>query len=152
MQATVTVLNATTKEGFARDISGALQRIGFELTEPDTTEPAPTTTVQHAPGQANYGRLVASYLSAPATLVESPDLGAGEVVVVAGADFTTVHDQPAPDRGGATTTGEVRSHGQQRRPTPTAAPRRRPARRRPRPRPKSTRSSSAKPRGRDLRA
>jgi hypothetical protein len=96
VQATVTVLNATTKEGFARDISGALQRVGFEMTEPDTAEPAATTTVQHAPGQADYGRLVASYLSTPAALVENPDLGDGEVVVVAGADFTTVHDQPAP--------------------------------------------------------
>jgi polyisoprenyl-teichoic acid--peptidoglycan teichoic acid transferase len=104
VQATVTVLNATTKEGFARDISGALQRIGFEMTEPDTTEPAATTTVEHAPGQANYGRLVASYLTAPATLVENPELGDGEVVVVAGDDFTTVHDQPAPTREATTTT------------------------------------------------
>jgi LCP family protein required for cell wall assembly len=95
-QATVTVLNATNKEGFARDISGALQRIGFEMTEPDTTDPAATTTVQHAPGEANYGQLVARYLTAPATLVENPELSDGEVVVVAGADFTTVHDQPTP--------------------------------------------------------
>jgi LCP family protein required for cell wall assembly len=104
VQATVTVLNATTKEGFARDISGALQRVGFEMTEPDTTEPAATTTVQHAPGQADYGRLVASYLTTRATLVENPDLGDGEVVVVAGADFTTVHDQPAPTEQATTTT------------------------------------------------
>jgi LCP family protein required for cell wall assembly len=95
-QATVTVLNATNKGGFARDISGALQRIGFEMTEPDTTDPAATTTVQHAPGEANYGQLVARYLTAPATLVENPELSDGEVVVVAGADFTTVHDQPTP--------------------------------------------------------
>ena len=104
VQATVTVLNATTKEGFARDISGALQRIGFEMTEPGTTEPAATTTVQYAPGQADHGRLVASYLTTPATLVENPDLGGGEVVVVAGADFTTVHDQPAPTEETTTTT------------------------------------------------
>jgi polyisoprenyl-teichoic acid--peptidoglycan teichoic acid transferase len=104
VQATVTVLNATTKEGFARDISGALQRIGFEVTEPDTTEPAATTTVQHAPGEANYGQLVARYLTTRATLVENPALGAGEVVVVAGADFTTVHDQPAPTEEATTST------------------------------------------------
>ncbi len=103
VQATVTVLNATTKEGFARDISGALQRIGFEMTEPDTTEPAATTTVQYAPGQADHGRLVASYLTTPATLIENPELGDGEVVVVAGADFTTVHDQPAPTDEATTT-------------------------------------------------
>jgi LCP family protein required for cell wall assembly len=104
VQATVTVLNATTKEGFARDISGALQRVGFEMTEPDTTEPAATTAVQYAPGQADHGRLVASYLTSPAALVENPDLGDGEVVVVAGADFTTVHDQPAPTEEATTTT------------------------------------------------
>jgi LCP family protein required for cell wall assembly len=104
VQATVTVLNATTKEGFARDISGALQRIGFEVTEPDTTDPAATTTVQYAPGQADYGELVARYLTTRATLVENPELGAGEVVAVAGADFTTVHDQPAPTDEASTTT------------------------------------------------
>jgi LCP family protein required for cell wall assembly len=104
VEATVTVLNGTTKQGFARDISGALQRIGFAVTEPDTTDPAATTTVQHAPGQANYGRLVASYLTTPATLVEAPELGDGEVVVVAGADFTTVHDQAAPTDQTTTTT------------------------------------------------
>jgi hypothetical protein len=106
VQATITVLNATTKEGFARDISGALQRIGFEMTEPDTTDPAAATTVQHAPGQADYGELVARYLTTPATLVEDPELGDGEVVVVAGADFTTVHDQPTPtEQATATTAG-----------------------------------------------
>jgi polyisoprenyl-teichoic acid--peptidoglycan teichoic acid transferase len=108
-QATVTVLNATRKDGFARDISGALQRIGFELTEPDTTDPAATTTVRYASGQANYGQLVARYLTTPATLVENPDLGDGEVVVVAGADFTTVHDQPTPTEEATTTTGEAQA-------------------------------------------
>ena len=107
LQATVTVLNATTKEGFARDISGALQRIGFEMTEPSTTDPAATTTVQHAPGQADYGELVARYLTTPATLVENPELSEGEVVVVAGADFTTVHDQPTPTEQATTTAAAV---------------------------------------------
>jgi LCP family protein required for cell wall assembly len=93
---TVQVLNATGKNGFARDISGALQRVGFEVIEPDTTEAAPTTTVQHAPGQANYGQLVARYLTTPAALVENAELDSGEVALVAGADFTTVHEQPTP--------------------------------------------------------
>ncbi|HEY6698434.1 MAG TPA: LCP family protein, partial [Acidimicrobiales bacterium] len=104
VQATVTVLNATDREGFARDISGALQRIGFEVTEPDTTDPAATTVVQHAPGEASYGQLVARYLTTPATLVENPELDDGKVVVVAGADFTTVHDQPTPTERAAPTT------------------------------------------------
>jgi polyisoprenyl-teichoic acid--peptidoglycan teichoic acid transferase len=96
MQATVQVLNGTDKQGFARDISGALQEVGFDMQEPATIEASATSVVQHAPGQANYGRLVARYVTAPTTLVENPDLGDGEVVLVAGADFTTVHEQPAP--------------------------------------------------------
>jgi len=102
--ATVQVLNATDKPGFARDVSGALQQIGFDVVEPDTTEPAATTTVQHAPGQANYGQLVARHLTTPPALAENPELGDGEVVVVAGADFTTVHAQPTPTQSTTTTT------------------------------------------------
>ena len=50
---------------------------------------------------------MASYLTTPTTLVENPELGDGEVVVVAGADFTTVHDQPAPTEEATTTTTEA---------------------------------------------
>src|ERR671919_282286 len=109
--ATVQVLNATGKQGFARDVSGALQRIGFEVVEPGTTDPAATTTVQHAPGQANYGQLVAGYLTTPAALAENPELGDGEVVVVAGADFTTLHEQPTPTES-TTSTARTTAAGQ----------------------------------------
>jgi hypothetical protein len=102
MQASVQVLNGTDKQGFARDISGALQKIGFDMQEPATTGASANSVVQHAPGQADYGRLVARYVTAPATLVENPELGDGEVVLVAGADFTTVHEQPAPEPTTAT--------------------------------------------------
>jgi LCP family protein required for cell wall assembly len=111
---TVHVLNATDKQGFAKDISGALQRIGFDMTQPDTTDPAATTTVQHAPGQANYGELVARHLTTPATLVENAELSDGEVVVVAGADFTTVHEQPTPatkEAPGTTAAGQPATTG-----------------------------------------
>src|SRR4029453_7160061 len=54
-----------------------------------------------------YGRLVASYLSTPAALVENPDLGDGEVVVVAGAALNTAHDQPAPTEETTTTTAQA---------------------------------------------
>ncbi|MGH9112064.1 MAG: LCP family protein [Acidimicrobiales bacterium] len=104
VQATVQVLNGTDKQGFARDISGALQKVGFDMQEPASTEPAATSTVQHAPGQAKYGQLVARYVTAPTTLVENPELGDGEVVVIAGSDFTTVHDQPEPAESATTTT------------------------------------------------
>jgi LCP family protein required for cell wall assembly len=93
----VKVLNGTDKEGFARDISGALQAVGFEMSEPASTDaPTATTTVYHARGEANYGQRVQRHLTTPATLAVDPALEPGHVVVVAGADFTTVHEQPTP--------------------------------------------------------
>jgi LCP family protein required for cell wall assembly len=93
----VTVLNGTDKEGFARDISGALQEVGFEMREADSVaERPPHSIVRHAPGQENYGMRVARHLTAGADVVEDPAVEPGEVVVVVGADFTTVHDQPMP--------------------------------------------------------
>jgi hypothetical protein len=102
---TVRVLNGTDKQGLARDIAGALQKISFDMVAPQQSpEPSATTTVQHAPGQANYGQFVARYLTTPAALVGNPELGSGEVVLVAGADFTTVHEQPTPTDQMRTTT------------------------------------------------
>ena len=142
VQATVTVLNATIKEGFARDISGALQRIGFELTEPDTTEPAPLQP-SSTPGQAN-----ATGGWWPATSAPRPRSSRALTSVPArwwswraptsppctptGADRGGANDYEASATVSSTTTDAEEQHS-----------RRRPAHRRPRPRPKSTRSSSA---------
>ncbi len=134
VQATVQVLNGTDKQGFARDISGALQKVGFDMQEPASTEPSATTVVQHAPGRAKYGQLVARYITAATTLVENPELGDGEVVVIAGADFTTLHDQPEPaeqttttaageqDTTTTTTPGESTATTSAASPTTTSAP------------------------------
>ncbi|HLM64917.1 MAG TPA: LCP family protein [Acidimicrobiales bacterium] len=101
----VTVLNGTDQEGFARDISGALQEVGFDMREADSVaERPPHSIVRYAPGQENYGMRLARHLTAGADLVEDPAVEPGEVVLVAGADFTTVHDQPTPlDRMPTTT-------------------------------------------------
>jgi hypothetical protein len=113
----VQVLNGTDRENLATDISAALQHIGFDMSTPgDTPERPAHTVVYHAPGQQNYGLRVARHITGGADVVERPDITAGDVLVVAGADFSTIHDQPTPvdqmptttvagQPGGAPTTG-----------------------------------------------
>src|SRR3546814_13439938 len=42
-------------------------------------------------------RRVARHVTGGAALVHDPEIDAGEVVLVTGADLTTIHDQPAPE-------------------------------------------------------
>jgi polyisoprenyl-teichoic acid--peptidoglycan teichoic acid transferase len=125
----VTVLNGTEadeaqrREGLATDVSGALQRVGFELSVPDDADTFYAhTTIEHAPGQAGHARRLAQYITSttPIPLVENPQIEPGHVRLIAGADFTTVHDQPtptesmpgaAPAPGGTSTTAAAGSGG-----------------------------------------
>jgi polyisoprenyl-teichoic acid--peptidoglycan teichoic acid transferase len=94
---TVQVVNGTGKDGFANDVSGALQAVGFDLVEPTSTEERPAhSVVYHAPGEANFGQRVARHVTGGADLAERPGIESGHVELVVGADFTTVHDQPTP--------------------------------------------------------
>ena len=92
----VTVLNATGVNGFAGDITEALGQIGFGTDEPGTVDHAADSTLRYPPGGEDEAALVARHLSAPASFVVDEDLEEGEVSLVAGADFTTVHEQPSP--------------------------------------------------------
>ena len=101
----VTVLNGTVadqaqqREGLATDVSGALQEVGFEMAPADDADTLyPQTTILHAPGQELFAQRVARHISSPTAIPTQvdPDLAPGEVTVVAGVDFTTVHDQPTP--------------------------------------------------------
>lgn len=94
---TVQVVNGTDKDGFANDISGALQTVGFDLMEPTSTgERPPHSIAYYSPGQTGFGQRVARHITAGADVVEKPGLAPGTVELVVGADFTTVHDQPTP--------------------------------------------------------
>ncbi len=102
---TVKVLNGTDKSGLANDASGALQTIGFEMLEAgDSLERPAHSVVYHAPGQGNVGLRVARHLTGGADVKERPDVPPGQVELVLGADFTTVHDQPTPIEEMPTTT------------------------------------------------
>ncbi|HEX4901281.1 MAG TPA: LCP family protein [Acidimicrobiales bacterium] len=93
----VTVLNGIGEPGLATDIASAFERVGFAVGTPgDTDEPAEATTVWYAPGDEAAAKLVARHISGPVVFGMDEDLAMGEVYVVAGPDFTTVHEQPSP--------------------------------------------------------
>ena len=119
----VQVLNGTDRENLATDISAALQHIGFDLSTPgDTPERPAQTAVYHAPGQQNYGLRVARHITGGASVAERPDIAPGDVVVVAGADFSTIHDQPTPlDQMPTTTVAGQPADGPTTTPPTTAA-------------------------------
>jgi LCP family protein required for cell wall assembly len=94
----VTVLNGSEVQGQAADAAGALQTIGFEIEEVGTyPDPVGRTTVLFGDGGEDAARTLARYISGGAALVHDADVADGAAVLVTGADFTTVHDQPAPE-------------------------------------------------------
>lgn len=93
----VTVLNGIGEQGLAGDVTAALDQIGFTTGTPgDTVEPETSTAIHHAPGDEAAAVLVARHVSGPVEFGLDEDLASGEVVLVAGADFTTLHEQPSP--------------------------------------------------------
>ncbi|HLT69267.1 MAG TPA: LCP family protein [Acidimicrobiales bacterium] len=101
----VRVLNGTVadpaqqRENLASDVSAALQQVGFTLQQPgDADTFYAQTTIQHAPGQELFAQRVARHITSETAIPTeaNPELGSGEVVVIAGADFTTVHEVPTP--------------------------------------------------------
>jgi LCP family protein required for cell wall assembly len=92
------VLNGSEVPGQAADAAGALRQIGFPITDVDDyPSPVGRTTVLFKPGSIDAARTVARHVTGGAALVESSNVKAGDVVLVVGKDFTTVHDQMAPD-------------------------------------------------------
>jgi LCP family protein required for cell wall assembly len=134
----VTVLNGTVAgEGqeianLASDASSALQRVGFKVGQPDDADTYYAhTTIEYAPGQAQYAARVAQYITSAAAIpaVQNAELEPGHVRVIAGADFTTIHEQPTPadampaaPGAGPTSTTTPQSTTTTSTPTTTAPP------------------------------
>jgi len=95
----VAVLNGSGVDGQATDAAGALQVIGFNITAVDTYSDAAVgrTTVRYGDDGESVARRVARHVSGGADLVHDATVDAGSVVLVIGRDFTTIHDQPAPE-------------------------------------------------------
>ena len=101
----VEVLNGTVADpaqqraGLATDVSGALQEVGFDVATPgDADTFYAQTTIEHAPGEAMYAQRVARHITSTAAIptTENPDLEPGTVRLIAGVDFTTVHEDATP--------------------------------------------------------
>ena len=114
----VTVLNGSGIPGQAADAAGALSAIGFHITEVGSVgEPSMArTTVRYGSGGAAAAKRVAAHVTGGAALVEIDGLDATEIEVLTGADFTTIHSQPAPrgsldDRRTTTTTATTVGDG-----------------------------------------
>jgi len=96
----VTVLNGSGIPGQAADAAGALAQIGFAIEEVASLGgdgPLARTTVRFGDGGEDAARSVARHVTGGADLVRDPNLDDGEVVLITGVDFTTLHDQPAPE-------------------------------------------------------
>jgi LCP family protein required for cell wall assembly len=94
----VTVLNGSGVQGQAADAAGALQEIGFGIVDVDSyPSPVGQTTVLFGSGAEDAARTLALHVTGGAPLVFDEDIDDGEVVLVTGSNFTTIHTQPAPE-------------------------------------------------------
>jgi LCP family protein required for cell wall assembly len=95
----VEVLNGTGTRNQASDVSAAFRSLGFTVRSPGDSDeqPVPRTTVLYAPGDETSAMRVARHITGGAVFDRDALLDPGEVVVVTGLDFTTIHEQPAPD-------------------------------------------------------
>lgn len=94
----VTVFNGTEQDHFAADITAAFEEIGFATGTPaDTPEPVAETTVFYGSDNEAAASRVGSFISGPVQFEMDENLGDAEIELWAGADFTTLHDQPSPE-------------------------------------------------------
>ncbi|MDZ7674977.1 MAG: LCP family protein [Acidimicrobiales bacterium] len=118
----VTVLNGNGLDGFAGDVSAALETIGFATDEPgDSADHFVDSTLYYAPGSEQAATRVARHLSSDVEFAVDDELGEDEVVLVAGEDFTTVHDQPSPEVPELPTTTTTEADGSTSSPTSTTS-------------------------------
>jgi len=114
----VRVLNGTGVTGQAADVAAALEAIGFDVFATSTYAGGPleNTVVRFGDGGEAGARLVARHITGGAPLVRDSNLAPGRVAVITGADFTTIHDQLAPEGS----PDDLRSTTSTTAPSPTA--------------------------------
>ena len=95
----VAVMNGSGVDGQATDAAGALQVVGFPITDIDTysDEAVGRTMVRYGKDGESIARRVARHISGGSPLVYDANVEARSVVVVIGDDFTTIHGQPTPE-------------------------------------------------------
>lgn len=111
----VEVYNGSGAANQAANVAGALQQVGFHVlgtgnaAKLDITKTQAHTQVRYASGSEANADLVARHLTVAPQMIVDPNVPAGQVDLVTGADFTTVDAQAKPRTAttppaGATTT------------------------------------------------
>lgn len=102
----VQVLNGTSVEGQAGDVTDELTDAGFEALVPDDSDEGGLTTVRYLAGAESMAQLVARYLQGPVRYEPALDLGGADVALVTGSDWEGVASRvrPADEVSGPTTT------------------------------------------------
>ena len=102
-QLTVQVFNGSGTAGQARDVRLALKAVGFVVGTAGNAPASDATVIQYAPGSEAAADLLARHLTSPAVLLEDASLGANELAIVTGKDFTTVMQTPRSPQTTTTT-------------------------------------------------
>lgn len=92
-QVSVRVQNGSGADLQGANTRDALSALGFHAEVDGDADPTATTTISYPPGAEGAAQLVARHLTSKAEFVEDPSLD-GEVLLVTGADFTTVVREP----------------------------------------------------------
>ena len=93
----VTVLNGTGVSGQAAEVADALGAIGFVVDGTgDSPESLASTTIRHRSGDEAYAQRVARHVTGGAVLEVDDTLDAGQVTIVTGGDFTSIHEDADP--------------------------------------------------------
>jgi LCP family protein required for cell wall assembly len=93
-EVSVTVRNGTGLPGRAKDVKTALDAVGFTTGDTGNAATTPTTEIHYAPGSEFAADLLARHLTSPAALVADSTLGANDLRLIVGTDFTTVMQNP----------------------------------------------------------
>jgi polyisoprenyl-teichoic acid--peptidoglycan teichoic acid transferase len=97
---TLQVLNGSGQPGQARSTTDSLSETGFQTRPPGDSSNTATTTILYASGQDAKADLVARYLvTSDPVLRETSGLEAADVVLVTGADFRGIREEPRPPDG-----------------------------------------------------
>jgi LCP family protein required for cell wall assembly len=103
-QVSVQVFNGSGVGGQARDVRLALNAVGFTVGSAGNAPASDQTIIQYRRGSEAAADLLARHLSSASVLLEDPSLGADQLAIVTGKDFTTVMQMARPAVAVTTTT------------------------------------------------
>jgi LCP family protein required for cell wall assembly len=94
----VTVRNATARQGLAARVTAGLAALGFKATNGGNAPPSATTRLAHAPGTAAAAGTLARAVKTGGRVVRSPQPGLARrsVVLILGADFNGLASRVVP--------------------------------------------------------